>query len=144
MRRGRTQTFTPGHHTERDWEKKFFSCNARCFYCSIPLTLSTASKDHRTPICRGGSDEIWNIVPACLPCNQKKGWRTTSEFLAKREAFAKSVKENSQPIAGVTSKKKILPPSIISLEERCNEPGLLKKLQTERDGNVSWAWRNPA
>jgi hypothetical protein len=144
MRRGRTQTFAPGHHTERDWQKKFFSCNMRCFYCELPLTLDTATKDHRTPICRGGSDEIWNIVPACLPCNQKKGWRTVSEFLANREPLANTVTNNSQPIAGVPSKKKILPQPNISLEERCNEPGLLKKLQMERDGTSSWAWRNPA
>lgn len=35
-------------------------------------------------------------------------------------------------------------PSVVSLEERVNEPGLLKKLQAERDGGASWAWRNPA
>jgi hypothetical protein len=143
MRRGRTQTFAQGHHTERDWEKKFFSCDARCFYCELPLTLATATKDHKTPICRGGSDEIWNIVPACLSCNQKKGWRTVSEFLQKRPAFAPVVARNSQSIASVTSKKKVLPAPIISLEERCNEPGLLKKVVAERE-RISWAWRNPA
>jgi hypothetical protein len=31
---------------------------------------------------------------------------------------------------------------MISLEERFNEPGLLKKVVGERE-RVSWAWRNP-
>lgn len=36
--------------------------------------------DHRTPIARGGSNGIENLVPACNSCNSKKGTRTEPEF----------------------------------------------------------------
>jgi hypothetical protein len=137
MRGSKTQNPAPGHHSEREWQQKFFGCAMRCFYCNEPLTLKTATRDHRTPLCRGGSDEIWNIVPACLPCNQKKGWRTVNEFLEKRSSIAKHVRRNSQPLAGA-----LKPISRVSLEEKADERGLLKKIVSERE-QVSWAWRNP-
>lgn len=127
------------HHTERQWQKKFFGMGAKCYYCDKPLLLKEASKDHKTPKCRGGSDSIRNIVPACLPCNQKKGWRTEAEFRQVRPALQHNP-DNPQPIVSLNKTNHEL-----SLDERLNEPGLLRKVMSERDGmRASWAWRNPA
>ena len=130
------QVIPQEHHTERQWQRKIFGMGAKCYYCDIPLLLKEASRDHLTPKCRGGSDSIRNIVPACLPCNQKKGWRTEAEF----KLFRPSLCKNPQPIGG-----KDKPNTQMALEERLNEPGLLRKVMSERDGvKASWAWRNPA
>ena len=134
-----TKTNPPNSHTEQEWQKKFFAMGAVCHYCHKPLTLKEATRDHRTPKCRGGSSRIWNIVPACLPCNQKKGWRTEAEFLKARPGFGKEIKLFStipQPMPAIQNLK----PYTHSPEEM-NEPGLLKKLVSEREG-VSYWWRS--
>jgi len=49
----------------------------KCVYCGkghLPLTV-----DHVIPKSRGGVDNWDNVVAACLPCNNKKGYRTPSE-----------------------------------------------------------------
>jgi hypothetical protein len=100
-----------------------------CIYCATPLSFNDATKDHLTPTCRGGTDKISNIAPACLSCNQAKGWRTEEEFRlyisTKHTARARNTYIKPSP----------------ALEETINEPGLLKKLTNERE-RVSWAWRN--
>jgi 5-methylcytosine-specific restriction endonuclease McrA len=40
--------------------------------------------DHRTPQCRGGPDDLWNLVLACLSCNSKKGTMSYFEFVNSR------------------------------------------------------------
>lgn len=52
----------------------------RCAYCGaqdVPLTI-----DHIYPRSRGGSNRLSNLTVACIPCNQRKGNRNVSEFLA--------------------------------------------------------------
>ena len=55
-----------------------------CAYCGCdladplsanPLGLPYATEDHVIPRSRGGSDDLGNIVLACLPCNSRKGAR---------------------------------------------------------------------
>src|ERR1700727_1978988 len=69
-----------GYHTRYEWLQKFKECGRKCYYCEVPLAPGFTTKDHLTPLCRGGSDRIDNIVPACKPCNQMKAWRTEDEF----------------------------------------------------------------
>jgi 5-methylcytosine-specific restriction endonuclease McrA len=127
------------HHTERQWQRKFFGMGAKCYYCGLPLLLKDATRDHRIPRCRGGSDSIKNIVPACLLCNQRKGWRTEAEFWALHPAFA----QNPQLLAGKTNIEPTpLPQSTPNLE-LINNPHLLAQLRRE-EGMTSWAWRFPA
>jgi hypothetical protein len=121
-------------HTRQEWLRKFQQCGSCCHYCEKPLTIDTATKDHQTPTCRGGSDAIDNIVPACLDCNQRKAWRTEQEFLAVRY----SLSTNMRGVGGIGN-----PKSRPSLDERLNEPGMLKKVIHERE-RISWAWRHPA
>src|SRR5262249_25859184 len=50
----------------------------RCAYCkrtNVPLEI-----EHMTPRSRGGSDAVWNLTPACMPCDQRKGNRTATAF----------------------------------------------------------------
>jgi len=37
--------------------------------------------DHWTPVSRGGSDDIENLVPTCIYCNRRKQKMTGIEFL---------------------------------------------------------------
>jgi 5-methylcytosine-specific restriction endonuclease McrA len=50
-----------------------------CFYCGQAVRLTA---DHIVPLTRGGSNYISNIIPACQPCNSRKGAKTLEEFLA--------------------------------------------------------------
>lgn len=65
--------------SRRDWQRLVRRYGYRCAYCGrkplVPLT-----KDHVIPLSRGGQHAIGNILPACLSCNQAKGWRTITEW----------------------------------------------------------------
>jgi 5-methylcytosine-specific restriction endonuclease McrA len=43
----------------------------RCAYCFGVCKKVTV--DHVVPISKGGGHTVANVVPACLPCNRKKG-----------------------------------------------------------------------
>lgn len=66
----------PGTHTAAEWQAVLELWDGRCAYCGGPAT----TKDHILPITRGGSNDIANIVPACLRCNSRKGARTPEEW----------------------------------------------------------------
>lgn len=68
-----------GSHTTEQRRIKFDELGNRCFYCGIagPMTI-----DHQTPLSRGGTDDIDNIVPACRSCNSRKGTKTADEYAA--------------------------------------------------------------
>jgi hypothetical protein len=117
------------------WRRKCREHGMFCHYCDTPLTFDTVVKEHLTPVCRGGSSNIENIVPSCVDCNLMKAWRTEEEFL----------RDRPQLLAKRTMRRAIgkPKPEMISMEE-ANEPGLLKRLLDERDRGTSWFWRNPA
>jgi hypothetical protein len=51
----------------------------RCHYCGVELhPLRTFCIDHVIPRCAGGSDAMDNLVPACHPCNARKGGQDRS------------------------------------------------------------------
>lgn len=115
-------------YTPWEWLWKF-GLNPRCHYCETPLTLKTATKDHLTPLCRGGSNFIDNIVPCCFPCNQAKGKYTEEEYWV----LLSTELSVGESISNLKT----------GLEDKINEPGLLKRLIRERE-RVSWAWHHPA
>jgi hypothetical protein len=47
-----------------------------CTYCGDRAT----SVDHDIPVCRGGTNARSNLLPACWPCNLRKGTRTGAEY----------------------------------------------------------------
>lgn len=62
-----------------------------CFYCGTGLVHDSRGRrrdphlvtiDHRVPVSRGGTNARDNLVGACLTCNNRKGARTATEFLA--------------------------------------------------------------
>jgi len=59
------------------WEKT----NGRCYYCGIRLTPFNFHVDHETPLSKGGSNEINNLLPACSVCNLEKKDRCGYEWL---------------------------------------------------------------
>lgn len=67
-------------HTEAEWIAYGRSVDWTCEYCDRRVSLPT--KDHRTPITRGGSDGIDNLAVACKRCNSRKGDLTEAEFRA--------------------------------------------------------------
>lgn len=71
-----------GSHTVAEWKSVLRHYGRKCIYCSVPLTIKNISKDHRTPLSRGGTNNILNIVPACRTCNSKKNARTYEEYMS--------------------------------------------------------------
>lgn len=72
-----------GNHTFQEWLDKCALFGNLCVYCGETRPLT---RDHNIPLCRGGTHNITNILPACKPCNSRKRTRTTEEFLALRRA----------------------------------------------------------
>lgn len=78
-----------GTHTNDEWLAVKERQAHRCRYCgeNRPLT-----KDHLTPISRGGSDAIDNIAGACRQCNTQKNDRTLGEYLRYRRQRAAALR----------------------------------------------------
>jgi len=51
-----------------------------CAYCGANAPLQA---EHRTPLARGGTNTIDNILPACATCNLRKRVMTEEEFRAR-------------------------------------------------------------
>jgi 5-methylcytosine-specific restriction endonuclease McrA len=50
-----------------------------CMYCAQQFRTSDLTRDHITPISRGGGDVWTNVVTACRRCNNYKGGRTPEQ-----------------------------------------------------------------
>ena len=81
-----------------------------CAYCGRfrPLTV-----DHRIPLARGGSNWIWNLLPACSSCNRKKGARTEWEF--RRDLQSETTQE---PLGSETYESGVLAGSVLTATMR--------------------------
>jgi 5-methylcytosine-specific restriction endonuclease McrA len=60
-----------GSHTEDEWDELLEAFEHKCFGCGI--TDVELTRDHITPVSKGGTDNIDNIFPLCRSCNSKKG-----------------------------------------------------------------------
>lgn len=62
--------------------------DGRCYYCGKKLYLKRGTGrrlmtvDHFIPKSKGGSRFVENMVPACHPCNLRKGNLMPQEFRA--------------------------------------------------------------
>lgn len=59
----------------------------RCHWCGKQLSLlpgrgELMTIDHVIPKSKGGKDKRGNYVPACAPCNQRRGNMDYEEFAA--------------------------------------------------------------
>ncbi|EGQ62051.1 HNH endonuclease-like protein [Acidithiobacillus sp. GGI-221] len=70
---GELQGYEVREYLLEKWGRKCAYCDAE----NLPLTI-----DHIHPKSRGGSDRVSNLTLACVPCNQRKGNRDVTEFLA--------------------------------------------------------------
>jgi hypothetical protein len=59
----------------------------RCWYCGVmpdpSRWHSRPTIDHLTPLSRGGTHFLDNLVPACVACHASKGHDTLEEFRAR-------------------------------------------------------------
>jgi 5-methylcytosine-specific restriction endonuclease McrA len=58
--------------TAKEWRALCKAMGYRCAYCGRKFTLKKLTQDHITPLSRGGSHTLANILPACLDCNLRK------------------------------------------------------------------------
>lgn len=73
--------------TRRSWRQRIFEAwEHRCAYCSAPAQ----SLDHVWPKARGGLTVATNLVPACLPCNRRKGHREVFAWWREQPAWTEA------------------------------------------------------
>lgn len=82
-RRAREKGVTVRDFTADQWEEVKSEWSHRCAYCGKQKRLTV---DHVIPIAKGGNHTKANIVPACQPCNSKKGDRDPFPFWFERPA----------------------------------------------------------
>jgi len=70
----------------KDWRRLCERFGNRCAYCAGPGPLA---QDHIIPLVRGGRHSIGNLLPACKPCNSRKG----SKLLVEWQRFTRLVAE---------------------------------------------------
>lgn len=84
QRRRALKANADGSFTADEWKFTLEVLDYRCVYCGIHKD-DTPEKwleaDHLTPLSRGGTNYIDNIVPACKSCNCSKGTKTFDEFI---------------------------------------------------------------
>jgi len=51
-----------------------------CAYCGKRIFDYSFHIDHIIPVCQGGSNELENLIPACIRCNLRKGMYDPDEF----------------------------------------------------------------
>jgi 5-methylcytosine-specific restriction endonuclease McrA len=70
-----------GTHTRKEWFAKVEAAGWKCHYCGSHLDRSSLIKEHAIALCKGGTDSIDNLVPACRPCNQRKHVSDYNDFI---------------------------------------------------------------
>jgi hypothetical protein len=75
------QLRAPGAHSHVEWLARCAQFQHRCFYCDAEAVLTA---DHLIALSAGGSNDIENVVPACLSCNASKQDTEVRLWLARR------------------------------------------------------------
>jgi 5-methylcytosine-specific restriction endonuclease McrA len=84
---------TPIYHRVRSCSrgmkrKVLAKTSGRCWYCGVmlaqhyPLKPTSETLDHLIPKCRGGTNDVANLVPTCRRCNLAKDSMTLEEYRA--------------------------------------------------------------
>ena len=77
-KRAKRHRGSAGDFTVRDWRQLKIIWGNRCAYCGKESHRLT--RDHMTPLVRGGEHVVSNIVPACSFCNGQKNNKTVEEY----------------------------------------------------------------
>lgn len=72
-----------GRYTLAEWQERLGYFAGRCGYCGSHTKIE---RDHLVPILMGGTNDIENIVPACMTCNRSKGPRSLIVWMLGRAA----------------------------------------------------------
>lgn len=81
--RRRAQAFNAGGTYTWSEVMRLYLKFGGCAYCGQRST--DIEPDHVMPLCKGGSNSITNVVPACRSCNSDKGSRTLEQWYTSRE-----------------------------------------------------------
>ena len=72
-----------GTHTVEEEYELFSWQEGKCHYCGDFLYVNFPYHvEHKTPVARGGPNDISNIALACPDCNHHKNDKTEEEFIA--------------------------------------------------------------
>jgi len=75
-----------GSYTEGEFRARCAEFRNPCFYCGRAADeAGSLTADYFIPLYKGGTDFIWNILPACRSCNSRKGNKDPEEFLTTLE-----------------------------------------------------------
>lgn len=55
-----------------DWRELIALYGNKCAYCLKKFDSADLEQDHVEPISKGGQHSMYNVVPACRPCNRHK------------------------------------------------------------------------
>lgn len=61
-----------GSYTPEEWKALCSLYDYRCLCCGEIFEFDDLTVDHVVPIAQGGTSNIENLQPLCLPCNQSK------------------------------------------------------------------------
>lgn len=61
-----------GSFSAREWYDLWMKYDRRCAACGL---VKDVIPDHVVPVSKGGTSDISNIQPLCIPCNSSKGTR---------------------------------------------------------------------
>lgn len=76
----------PGTITEKDILTMFEFFGWRCIYCGgdgYDTSDRVIGLDHVVPMCKGGPNELHNIVCSCKPCNASKSRYNVYQWMVK-------------------------------------------------------------
>lgn len=80
-RKRRPMTDPRGRAKYRKARRAILAGSPACVYgCGRPATEA----DHVIPVSAGGTDDAWNLRPACKPCNRSRGAKPIGEWQADR------------------------------------------------------------
>lgn len=67
------------------WDKG----GGNCHYCNVRIMTAWFHVDHKVPKCKGGTNDLSNLLATCRKCNVAKGVRTYEDFvnLLKRDGL---------------------------------------------------------
>ena len=61
------------HITAKHRPHLYCEQNGQCVYCKRRLDMDLLEVDHKYPVSKGGTDEVWNLQLLCPRCNRQKG-----------------------------------------------------------------------
>lgn len=102
-------------------------CKGHCAYCGEKLDMKDMQIDHIVPLCRGGKDELENMLPACRSCNHYKRTSSIEGFREMIEKIPDKLERDSyiyrigRRYGNVTSNKKAIGFYFEKMKEGQNE-----------------------